>query len=138
MQLRRVHSLLLLCPLPASSYFSAHCLPALTTAVCVGTFQSQWFPERALQVYCMFRQTVAQRPACVGIYLHSFSVPSALLSILFAVGASISCSGRRDIPSSGLLSCLCKHTISICHRLGVKFIPCLCPLARDWTLVSGI
>jgi len=78
----------------------------------------------------------AQKLACVSIGLLSTQSLFLHLSRGFSAGLSIGCSGGRDVPASGPLSCLRRHTTNTCRCLGVRTVLGTCPPVRVQTSVG--
>jgi len=72
----------------------------------VGTSRHRWPPGNPSPIYRTSPRRAAQRLACVGICPLSIMLLSPPLARAFSAGLSIGCSGGRDAPASGLLSCL--------------------------------
>jgi hypothetical protein len=61
---------------------------------------------------------------------------SPALSKRFSAGLSTGCSGGRDAPTSGITSCLGRHTTSSCPGVSVRTVLGTFPLAHVWTSVG--
>jgi len=102
-----------------------------------GIPRHQWPPGSPSLLVHISLWRAAERLSPVGIC--PLSIPSLLppLSRASCAGLSFGCSGRRDVPASGP-SCFCRHTTSICHRLSVRTVLGMRPMAQVWTPAGRI
>jgi len=102
-----------------------------------GISQHQWPPGSPSPLGRISLWRAAQRVSRIGICPLSILSLFPPLSRASPVGLSIGCSGGRDVPASRV-SCSCRLTSSICHRLDVQTVLGTCPLARVRTSVGRI